>query len=73
MSGPENVMEARYWPPVKPPPLRVPTCPAGNSLTARHAGRLPAVRLLPDPSFFGTGFWQHLRNLVAVVPVIMTA
>lgn len=37
------------------------------------AGQLPAVHLLPDPSFFGDGFLERLKNVVAVVPVIMTA
>ncbi len=37
------------------------------------AGQLPAIHLLPDPSFFGDSFWERLKNVVAVVPVIMTA
>ncbi|KAI7845763.1 hypothetical protein COHA_000677 [Chlorella ohadii] len=36
-------------------------------------GQLPAIHLLPDPSFFGDSFWERLKNVVAVVPVIMTA
>lgn len=47
---------------------------AGDLPFGPHAaGQLPAVHLLPDPSFFGDGFLERLKNVVAVVPVIMTA
>jgi hypothetical protein len=42
-------------------------------LWAAPAGRLPPVYWLPDPSFYGAGALERLRNFLAVVPVIMTA
>ncbi|EFN52375.1 hypothetical protein CHLNCDRAFT_138809 [Chlorella variabilis] len=36
-------------------------------------GHLPQVRWLPDPAFFGDGSWERLKNVLATIPVIMTA
>lgn len=40
---------------------------------AASAGHLPQVRWLPDPAFFGDGSWERLKNVLATIPVIMTA
>ena len=37
------------------------------------AGRLPEVRWLPDPAFFGEGLLTRAKNILAIIPVMMTA
>ncbi|KAL4422665.1 hypothetical protein ABPG75_008862 [Micractinium tetrahymenae] len=36
-------------------------------------GRLPPVHWLPDPSFFGDGALERAKNVLGIVPVVMTA
>lgn len=36
-------------------------------------GKLPAVHWLPDPSFFGDTFVERTKNILATLPVVLTA
>lgn len=40
---------------------------------AACAGRLPPVHWLPDPAFFGDGALERAKNVLGIVPVVMTA